>query len=172
MTSAVAKIHQIRSRALNLAHGGGVGSYSAAMHTFLRRCALLIGLTFAGAVIGAPIDRHALVTRHNPTITAIDKSAPFMVGNGNFAFTADITGLQTFQDQYSPLVPLLTEAQWGWHSFPEIRAQPGTRAVPRARQVALVSGADELGRGEKGKTSSGCARTRTSFRWDGWRCIW
>ena len=44
----------------------------------------------------APIDRHALVTRHNPTITAVDRSAPFMVGNGNLAFTADITGLQTF----------------------------------------------------------------------------
>jgi hypothetical protein len=66
----------------------------------------------------APIDRHALVTRHNPTITAIDKSAPFMVGNGNLAFTADITGLQTFPDQYSTLVPLMTQAQWAWHSFP------------------------------------------------------
>ncbi len=65
-----------------------------------------------------PIDRHALVTRHNPTLTAIDKSAPFMVGNGNFAFTADITGLQTFPEQYSPLVPLMTQAQWSWHSFP------------------------------------------------------
>ena len=35
-----------------------------------------------------------------------------MVGNGNFGFTADITGLQTFQEQYSPLVPLMTQAQW------------------------------------------------------------
>ncbi|HEU4781162.1 MAG TPA: hypothetical protein VFS58_14870, partial [Steroidobacteraceae bacterium] len=66
----------------------------------------------------APIDRHALVTRHNPTITAVDKSAPFMVGNGNLAFTADITGLQTFPEQYSSLVPLMTQAQWAWHSFP------------------------------------------------------
>ncbi len=65
-----------------------------------------------------PIDRHALVTRHNPSITTIDKSAPFMVGNGNFAFTADITGLQTFPEQYSSLVPLMTQAQWSWHSFP------------------------------------------------------
>ncbi|HWN46915.1 MAG TPA: hypothetical protein VNM71_06130 [Steroidobacteraceae bacterium] len=68
--------------------------------------------------MGAPIDRHALVTRHNPTVTVVDKSAPFMVGNGNLGFTADITGLQTFQDQYSPLVPLMTQAQWAWHSFP------------------------------------------------------
>lgn len=64
------------------------------------------------------IDRHALTQRHNPTLTKIDPSAPLMVGNGNIAFTADITGLQTFQDQYSALVPLMTQAQWAWHSFP------------------------------------------------------
>jgi len=64
------------------------------------------------------IDRRALVSRHNVTFRKIDPTSPAMVGNGNFAFTADITGLQTFPEQYSPLVPLLTEAQWGWHSFP------------------------------------------------------
>src|SRR6187549_3721165 len=79
---------------------------------------LLTTLVVPCVVFAAPIDRHALVTRHNPTITGIDPSAPFMVGNGNFGFTADITGLQTFQDQYSPLVPLMTQAQWAWHSFP------------------------------------------------------
>jgi hypothetical protein len=88
------------------------------MHVYPRRWTFLVMLLAAHAASAAPIDRHALVTRHNPTITAIDASAPFMVGNGNLAFTADITGLQTFQDQYSRLAPLLTEAQWGWHSFP------------------------------------------------------
>src|ERR1700754_3324361 len=68
--------------------------------------------------MAAPIDRYALVMRHNPTVTTIDRAAPLMVGNGNLAFTADITGLQTFPEQYSPLVPLLIESQWGWHSFP------------------------------------------------------
>ena len=63
------------------------------------------------------IDRRALVSRHNVNFRKIDPTSPAMVGNGNFAFTADITGLQTFPEQYSPLVPLLTEAQWGWHSF-------------------------------------------------------
>ena len=85
---------------------------------FSRLVCVIATLAAAGMAVGAPIDRHALVTRHNPTITGIDPSAPFMVGNGNFAFTADITGLQTFQDQYSPLVPLMTQAQWAWHSFP------------------------------------------------------
>ena len=79
---------------------------------------LLLALTAPHVDAATPIDRHALVTRHNPTITAVDKSAPFMVGNGNLGFTADITGLQTFQEQYSALVPLMTQAQWAWHSFP------------------------------------------------------
>jgi hypothetical protein len=69
----------------------------------------------------APIDRHALVSRHSPSITTVDRAAPFMVGNGNIAFTADITGLQTFPEQYSQFVPLLIESQWGWHSFPNPR---------------------------------------------------
>ncbi|WP_404415983.1 hypothetical protein [Brevundimonas vesicularis] len=65
-----------------------------------------------------PIDRHALVTRHNVNLTAIDRHAPIMLGNGGLGFTADITGLQTFPEQYSELAPLLTMAQWAWHSFP------------------------------------------------------
>lgn len=64
------------------------------------------------------IDRRALLERHNPTLTGIDPSAPLMVGNGNIGFTADITGLQTFRDEYSPLAPLPIQAQWAWHSFP------------------------------------------------------
>ncbi|HEU5136783.1 MAG TPA: hypothetical protein VFU13_16675 [Steroidobacteraceae bacterium] len=87
---------------------------------FLRLAvfSLLATLVATRIAHAAPIDRHALVTRHNPTITAVDKSAPFMVGNGNLAFTADITGLQSFPEQYSALVPLMTQAQWAWHSFP------------------------------------------------------
>src|ERR1051325_6108967 len=72
----------------------------------------------AGSPAAGPIDRHALVMRHSPTITAVDRAAPFMVGNGNIAFTADITGLQTFPDQYSSLSPLLIESQWGWDVLP------------------------------------------------------
>ena len=59
-----------------------------------------------GQASASRIDRRALVTRHNPTLTRIDPASPLMVGNGNLGFTADITGLQTFQEQYSPRVPL------------------------------------------------------------------
>src|SRR5215470_8016385 len=65
-----------------------------------------------------PIDRPALVHRRDIDLRAIDPHAPLMLGNGEIGFTADITGLQTFPEQYSPLAPLLTMAQWAWHSFP------------------------------------------------------
>lgn len=65
------------------------------------------------------IDRKALVSRNHPHITAFDSLASFSVGNGEFAFTADITGLQTFPERYSRGVPLGTQSQWGWHSFPD-----------------------------------------------------
>ncbi len=67
---------------------------------------------------GGPIDRHALVSRHNVVNTGIDSLESLTVGNGNFAFTADVSGLQSFPDYYENGVSLGTESNWGWHSFP------------------------------------------------------
>jgi hypothetical protein len=58
-----------------------------------------------------PIDRHAVVTRHHVVLTAPDAKLPLQVGNGEFAFTVDATGLQTF-------LPANTMSQWGWHTSP------------------------------------------------------
>jgi len=82
--------------------------------------ALALPLTGMNAATNASdrIDRKALVTRHNPVLKGVDPHAPLMLGNGNIGFTADITGLQTFTDAYSKIAPLLVEAQWAWHSFP------------------------------------------------------
>ncbi len=67
----------------------------------------------------APIDREALVTRHNPVIRTVDVDAPLTVGNGGFAFTADITGLQTFAEHYHRWgVPTETQSRWCWVSDP------------------------------------------------------
>ncbi len=63
-----------------------------------------------------PIDRRALVARHKITFTTIDTLNVLTVGNGNFAFGADITGLQTFQDHYNNGIPLSTMSHWGWHN--------------------------------------------------------
>ncbi|NIA28398.1 MAG: glycoside hydrolase family 65 [Actinobacteria bacterium] len=64
------------------------------------------------------MDREALVKRHNPTVVAADSLAVLSVGNGNFAFTADFTGLQTWPDFYEHGIPVLTQSHWGWHSMP------------------------------------------------------
>jgi hypothetical protein len=52
-----------------------------------------------------------------PHPVAFDSLASLSVGNGEFAYTVDITGLQTFPDNYKKGVPLGTQSQWGWHSF-------------------------------------------------------
>lgn len=63
-----------------------------------------------------PIDRYALVNRHNIEITTIDSLNSLSVGNGRFTFTVDITGLQTLHEYHSKGIPLGTMADWGWHS--------------------------------------------------------
>ncbi|MET0323127.1 MAG: hypothetical protein ABW069_20580 [Duganella sp.] len=64
----------------------------------------------------APIDRAAVVARHSPHLTRIDPLAPLTVGNGRFAFTADVTGLQTLPDLYHAQgINLETQARWSWH---------------------------------------------------------
>lgn len=68
------------------------------------------------AVNGA-IDRYDLVNRNNPCLHVADTLSSLSVGNGGFAFTTDITGLQTFPKEYSNGVPLGTQSDWGWHSF-------------------------------------------------------
>jgi hypothetical protein len=65
----------------------------------------------------ARIDRKALVTRHNVINTKPDSLTSLTVGNGKFAFTVDVTGLQTFPKEYQKGVPLGTQSEWGWHSF-------------------------------------------------------
>ena len=54
------------------------------------------------------IDRHALVTRHDIKWNEVGGQIP--LGNGEFCFNADGTGLQTFGGN--------SMSHWGWHSFP------------------------------------------------------
>ena len=71
---------------------------------------LLMG-TFAQSIAitpPKPIDRHALVSRHN--ISWNDVKGQIPLGNGEFCFNVDATGLQTFGGN--------TMSHWGWHSFP------------------------------------------------------
>lgn len=70
------------------------------------------------ACFSQKIDRKAVVDRNNVILTKIDTLGSLTVGNGKFAFTADATGLQSFPEYYSNGVPLGTQSEWGWHSFP------------------------------------------------------
>lgn len=65
------------------------------------------------------IDRHALVNRHNVIVNHPDTLAALTVGNGEFAFTVDASGLQTFPQEYERGIPLGTMAQWAWHAMPD-----------------------------------------------------
>ena len=78
---------------------------------------VVLALMACGEKQQAPIDREALVDRNSPQVTAFDSLASLSVGNGEFAFTVDATGLQTFPEMYTKGVPLGTQSQWGWHEF-------------------------------------------------------
>ncbi|MCL4482144.1 MAG: hypothetical protein M1445_05935 [Bacteroidetes bacterium] len=69
----------------------------------------VLAVVFANCLVAGnspKIDRKALVTRHNILVEAPDTLASLSVGNGNFAFTTDITGLQTFYREYENGVTL------------------------------------------------------------------
>uniref|UniRef100_D8QLA6 Glycoside hydrolase family 65 protein n=1 Tax=Schizophyllum commune (strain H4-8 / FGSC 9210) TaxID=578458 RepID=D8QLA6_SCHCM len=77
----------------------------------MQACARML-LLFAiclltATVCYAPIDRRSIVSRYNPVRNVSSTSTPVQVGNGNFAFGMDVTGLQTFQ-------PFAILSSWGW----------------------------------------------------------
>src|SRR2546430_11993034 len=93
------------------------------------------------------IDRAALVNRHNPNLRELDPLSPLSLGNGEFAFTADITGLQTFPRAYENAMPLCTMSQWGWHTQPapaglHTRTLRLTQYDTHGRQVGYPTGSE------------------------------
>lgn len=66
-----------------------------------------------------PIDREALVRRHTVRVDRVDPESALTVGNGDFAFTVDATGLQSMETlYYREGIPLETLSTWAWHEFP------------------------------------------------------
>ena len=80
-------------------------------------------LTACGSEKQAPIDREALVARNNPQVASFDSLASLSVGNGEFAFTVDATGLQTFPSMYSKGVPWVHRASGAGIHLPIRRVQ-------------------------------------------------
>ena len=64
------------------------------------------------------IDRLPVVSRHNIIVTSIEPGTVLAVGNGQFAFSPDVTGFQTLNSSYGRPFPLGTMTDWMWHSSP------------------------------------------------------
>jgi len=77
----------------------------------------LILIVSAVTVMAQAINRQALVQRHSVVVTKADSLSSLSLGNGKFAFTADVTGLQSFPENYAKGVSLGTQSEWGWGSF-------------------------------------------------------
>lgn len=61
------------------------------------------------AVGNCEIDRESIVRQFNLRLNQSHPYSPVQVGNGNFAFGADVSGLQSF-------LPHNTLSTWGWHN--------------------------------------------------------
>jgi len=85
---------------------------------------VLLLWSFAGAV-SVP-QRRKVVQSYNVRRNASSDSTPLQVGNGNFAFGADVTGLQTFK-------PFGILSTWCWHNFtlPATQGQTSINGKPR-----------------------------------------
>ena len=78
------------------------------------------------------IDRRALVGRHDVRLSAPDAGVVLGLGNGEFGFNADVTGLQTFTEFHQPVADMRTlrdpsaprvtntgtMSNWGWDAAP------------------------------------------------------
>ena len=69
----------------------------------------------------AEINRQAVISRNNPIVVQSDPLASLTVGNGHFATTVDVTGLQSYPFEYEAGVPLTAMSDWGWHKFKNTR---------------------------------------------------
>jgi hypothetical protein len=93
----------------------------------VRLVAALFSFASLLAVITAdlaaqPIDREALVRRHTVRVDHVDPEGALTVGNGDFAFTVDATGLQSMEGlYYREGIPLETLSTWAWHEFPNTK---------------------------------------------------
>ncbi|TAQ90797.1 hypothetical protein B7494_g868 [Chlorociboria aeruginascens] len=84
---------------------------------------ILIILAFMRLIVAtstAGINRRHVVQTFNPVRNVSSDTTPMQVGNGNFAFGADITGMQTFQ-------PFGILSSWGWHNA-SLPTEPGETA--------------------------------------------
>ncbi|KAL2830426.1 Six-hairpin glycosidase-like protein [Aspergillus pseudoustus] len=97
---------------------------------------LLLALLLPSLALGR-IDRHEIVSKYNVVRTSLidNETTPLQVGNGDFAFNVDNTGMQSF-------LPFNTLSSWAWHndSLPsngeELSDYTGVRMLTHGRNVS------------------------------------
>lgn len=110
------------------------------------------------------LDRRSIISRHDVVVNHVDKLGSLSVGNGEFAVTVDVTGLQTFPEFYQETgVPLGTQSQWGWHTAPN----PENYALADAVQWYNAHGHRVPYCGAVGEYETGVdpARAEAAVRW-------
>ncbi len=89
--------------------------------TTIMKTSKLLFFASADLIVATSINRERVIGQFNPVRYASSNSTPMQVGNGNFAFGADVTGLQTFQ-------PFAIMSSWGWHNF-SLPTAPGQSSI-------------------------------------------
>lgn len=107
----------------------------------MKKVFLSIALALATMVMAQQIDRREVVTRNNPKVTAVDSLGSLSVGNGHFATTVDVTGLQSYPDYYKKGISLCAQSDWAWHSYPN---KNGYKAEETLGEKDLGHGHKEL----------------------------
>ncbi len=102
----------------------------------MRTLSLLLALGSLAEAISVA-QRQQVVQSFNVRRNKSSETTPLQVGNGNFAFGADITGLQTFK-------PYAIMSTWGWHNF-SLPTTPGQTSVEGmlSSWTTARSGADD-----------------------------
>lgn len=110
-------LRTIQLREFKVEHDRDDSHLLRTMAILLKNLAALLALTAlslcpiarSASAATSTIDRKRIVARYNPMRTASSASTPMQVGNGDFAFGADVTGLQTF-------LPWAIMSSWGWQN--------------------------------------------------------
>lgn len=82
---------------------------------------LFLSLLLCSAASATSCSQRRKVVRAFNVHRNASSTTPLQVGNGNFAFGVDVTGLQTFN-------PFGTLSTWGWHNF-SLPTTPGQTSV-------------------------------------------
>jgi hypothetical protein len=95
-----------------------MGKRTPLLTNYLVRFSVLIFVFLSLQSFQNPkINRKKVVQRHNVVNTEVDILSSLTVGNGTFAYTVDVTGMQSFPEFYRSGVSLGTQSEWGWDSF-------------------------------------------------------